>query len=218
MTDGDLSPRTKVEKLGEVERVYRQLKTWLIGCVLPPGSYLSEVELARRCNTSRTPVREACNRLHQEKWIDRIRQKGYMVRPVSVREIVELYEFRRVLECFAAEKLAQVVSPGQLADLDRTIAIERQGDTPNQDFVIANERFHLKIAEYSGNQIVFDHLKLTIEYVKRIDTYSQEKSNAWLPHGEVLRAIAAHDPAASRQAMASHIDLSRDRMLKLFGS
>ncbi|HUY15707.1 MAG TPA: GntR family transcriptional regulator [Terriglobia bacterium] len=43
-----------------MERVYRTLRQWLITAKLPPGEFLSEVDLAARCKTSRTPVREAC--------------------------------------------------------------------------------------------------------------------------------------------------------------
>ncbi len=218
MDDVEVASRVTAEKPGEVERVYQLLKNWLIDCVLEPGSYLSEVELARRCQTSRTPVREACNRLSQERWIDRIRNKGYRVRPVSVREILELYEFRRVIECFAAEKVAQVATAPMLEALAEIIAVENAMQEPGPEFLAANERFHLKMAELSGNPLILAQLKLTLEYVHRIDKYSQTKSLQWLPHGQILRALAAHDAAASREAMAVHIDMSRDRMLKLFGS
>ena len=63
-----------------------------------PGDFLSEVELARQCETSRTPVREACNLLSQEKWIQRIRHKGYVLPPISIRDIIEVYEYRKLLE------------------------------------------------------------------------------------------------------------------------
>ena len=88
----------KADKLGEVERVYRILRDWLITVKLPPGEFLSEVDLAERCGTSRTPVREACTRLMQDHWLTRIRRKGFMVTPISVRDNVDLYESRRMLE------------------------------------------------------------------------------------------------------------------------
>jgi DNA-binding GntR family transcriptional regulator len=73
-------PKTNAAKEGEVNRVYRILKSWLIECELAPGAFLAEVELARRCETSRTPVREACNRLVQDGWIVSLRHRGYQAR------------------------------------------------------------------------------------------------------------------------------------------
>src|SRR5215467_11406328 len=99
--------RNHNHKMGEVERVYGILREWLVTARLSPGEFLSEADLASRCGTSRTPVREACTRLLQDKWLTRIPRKGFMVTPISVRDIVELYEYRRVLECFAAERVAE---------------------------------------------------------------------------------------------------------------
>jgi len=210
--------KSKAEKVGEVDRVYRLIKAWLLECRLPPGDILSEVELARECNTSRTPVREACNRLAQDGWITRIRQKGYIVTPVSVRDVLQLYEYRKLLECFAAEKAAQVTSAEQLVRLARCIEVEQSGDVDINEIVAANELFHLGIAEVASNQRVYSQLKLTLEYVHRLDTLSTQKSRGWIPHGEILSSLQGHKPNEARQAMASHIDYARDRMLDLLGS
>src|SRR6187549_2940361 len=109
--------KVRSEREGEVDRVYRVLKAWILEAKLRPGDFLVEVDLARQCETSRTPVREACTRLGHEGWISQIRYKGYMVPSISVREIVELYEYRKVLECFTAEKVAETATEKQVAEL-----------------------------------------------------------------------------------------------------
>src|SRR6516162_10898184 len=106
--------KAKANKLGEVERDYRILRDWLITAKLPPGEFLSEADLAERCGTSRTLVREACTRLMQDKWLSRIQRKGFMVTPISVRDIIELYEYRKLLECFTAERVAESASREQV--------------------------------------------------------------------------------------------------------
>src|SRR5262245_28958592 len=108
---------TRPKREGEVDRVYRLVKDWILQGRVRPGQFASEVELARLCKTSRTPVREACNRLAQEHWITHIRHKGYLVPPISVREIVDVYEYRKLLETFAVEKAAATITPDQLAVL-----------------------------------------------------------------------------------------------------
>src|SRR4029077_19118423 len=95
---------------GEVDRVYRLLKNCILQCEFRPGDFLAEVNLAERCETSRTPIREACNRLSQEGWISGIRHKGYVVPSISARDIVEIYEYRKLLECFNSEKAAQTAT------------------------------------------------------------------------------------------------------------
>src|SRR5437763_16770548 len=110
---------------GEVERVYRLLHEWLVSAQLPPGEFLSDIVLAKKCKTSRTPVREACSRLAQDKWLSLIPRKGYLIRPTSVRDIVELYEFRQLLECFSAEKVEQAATPECVAQLRSGGAAEK---------------------------------------------------------------------------------------------
>src|SRR5262245_33090093 len=99
--------KPKAGKESEVDRVYRLLKAAILQGEFVPGDFLSEVDLARQSETSRTPVREACTRLCHEGWISQIRYKGYMIPTISVREIFELYEYRKVLECFTAGKVAE---------------------------------------------------------------------------------------------------------------
>ena len=203
---------------GEVERVYRMLREWLIQAQLPPGEFLSEAVLAARCHTSRTPVREACTRLAQDKWLSLIPRKGYLVKPISVRDIVELYEFRKLLECFSAEKAAQTATRAQGTQLKTIVAVEGNSRPNLQRILVANEAFHLRLAEIAGNQRVIDQLRLALGYVRRLDTLCTQTVPGWIGHQEILRAIDARRPAEARKAMAAHIDLSLAKMIRLFSS
>jgi DNA-binding GntR family transcriptional regulator len=209
--------KTKVAKEAEVDRVYRLLKDWILRCEFRPGDPLGELELANRCQTSRTPIREACNRLSQEKWITRIRHKGYMVPGISIREIVEIYEFRKLLECFTAEKAAHTARPEQIKNLRRIIAIEKKPGAEISKILASNEAFHMGIGEMASNQHILDHLKTVLEYVHRLDILSTQRDAGRVPHEEILTALEARKPNEAREAMAAHIDHARDRMLKLFG-
>jgi DNA-binding GntR family transcriptional regulator len=80
----------------------------------------------------------------------------------------------------------------------------------------ASDAFHLAIAEIAGNRLVIAQLKLTLEYVHRLDRLFAQKERAWTPHGEILAALETWRPSEVRQAMAAHIDYTRDRMLRLF--
>ena len=208
--------KTPVE--GEVERVYRLLREWLITAQLPPGEFLSDAVLAQKCKTSRTPVREACSRLAQDKWLSLIPRKGYLVKPISVRDIVELYEFRKVLECFSAEKVAQASTAEHVAQLKSIVAVENNGRPDLHGILVANEAFHLRLAEIAGNQRVIDQLRLALGYVRRLDTLCTESVPGWIGHREIIRAIEARKPGEARRAMAGHVDLSLEKMIRLFSS
>ena len=210
--------RAKTSKLGEVERVYRILRDWLITAKLPPGEFLSEADLAERCGTSRTPVREACTRLMQDHWLTRIRRKGFMVTPISVRDIVDLYDYRKLLECYATEKLAQTASHEQLKELATIVARERDPAASLDQILAANQVFHRRLSEMAGNQRVLGNLDLTLGYVARLDTLCTQTVPGWIGHADILRAIEKHEPAEARLAMQVHVDASRDKMIKLFSA
>lgn len=214
------SGRTDVVKKdeGEVDRVYRLLKNWILQCEFRPGDFLTEVNLAERCETSRTPIREACNRLSQEGWISGIRHKGYVLPSISARDIVESYEYRKLLECFNAEKAAQTATREQLVHLGRILEVEKKLKIKIDDIVVANEAFHRGLGEIAGNRRVEVRLKLTLEYVHRLDVLSIQTDSVWIGHGDILAALETRKAAQARRAMAAHIDKARDRMLNLFGT
>jgi len=203
---------------GEVERVYRLLHEWRVSAQLPPGEFLSDAVLAQKCKTSRTPVREACSRLAQDKWLSLIPRKGYLVRPISVREIVELYEFRKVLECFSAEKVAQLATSEHIAQLKNIVSVETNGRPQLDKILLANAAFHLRLAEMTGNQRVIDQLRLALGYGRRLDTLCTQTVPGWIGHRDIIRAIEAHKPGEARKAMAVHIESSLEKMIRLFSS
>jgi DNA-binding GntR family transcriptional regulator len=209
---------SKTERESEVERVYRTLKSWLTESRLAPGEFLSEADLALRCKTSRTPVREAFSRLAQDGWLTRIPRKGYLVAPISIRDIVELYEYRKVLECFAAEKVARSANPAQIEELGVIVSVESEPGANLPDILAANSAFHLRLVQLSANQRVASQLSLVLCYVRRLDTICTQNVPGWIGHQEILHALKEHQPEAAEQAMARHIDLSRDKMLRLFAA
>ena len=210
--------RSKARRLGEVERVYRILHDWLVTAKIPPGEFLSEAELAEKCGTSRTPVREACTRLMQDKWLSRIRRKGFLVTPISVRDIVDMYQYRKVLECFTVEKVAQTASSEQFSELRCLVAPENNPAAELIDILRANQSFHRRLAELAGNQRVLSQVSLTLAFVARLDTLCTQTVPGWIGHADILRGIEARQPAEARRAMEVHLDDSRDKMIKLFGA
>src|ERR1700716_3563330 len=145
-----MAARNKNHKLSEVERVYGILRECLITAKLAPGEFLSEADLAERCGTSRTPGREACTRLMQDKWLSRIPRKGFLVTPISVRDIVDMYQYRKLLECFAAEKAAQAANSEQISELRSLVASENNPAAELAEILRANEAFLRRLSDLRG--------------------------------------------------------------------
>ena len=93
-----------------VERAYRDLKAGIVKGRYRPGASLSEVSLASEHGMSRTPIREGLARLWQEGYLDRVVGHGYFVARVTVQQIHDTFDVRRLLEGAAAARAAELAS------------------------------------------------------------------------------------------------------------
>lgn len=187
--------------------VYEQLKEKILTDLLRPLDSLNEKKLAQELKTSKTPVREALQRLEKEGFVENIPTKGYFVARISVHDIREIYELREILECSAARIAALN------ADRDKIKYESLEIGSPEiiHNILETNEQIHNTIIEslhnsrlvaiYEGLQ---DHVKrLRMHFVSQYKKSRIEKSI--LEHKEILRAIMAKDPSRAEEAMRTHI-------------
>src|SRR5215471_16078412 len=102
-----------------VERAYRDLKSAIVEGRYRPGASLSEVGLASEHGMSRTPIREGLARLWQEGYLDRVVGHGYFVARVTVQQIHDTLDVRRLLEGAAAARAAELATPEDIENLRR---------------------------------------------------------------------------------------------------
>lgn len=87
------------------EQVYEKLKAKIISLEFQPGEALQERTLAERLEVSRTPVREALLQLAQEGWVDLNARRSILVRDITMEDIDEIFEVRKVIEEFALREI-----------------------------------------------------------------------------------------------------------------
>src|SRR4051794_41361108 len=105
------SARRPVDDAPHVERAYRNLKAGIVEGRYRPGASLSEVGLASEHGMSRTPIREGLARLWQEGYLDRVVGHGYFVARVTVQQIHDTFDVRRLLEGAAAPPAPELATP-----------------------------------------------------------------------------------------------------------
>src|SRR3954454_5047153 len=118
----DHSPAEPSENAPHVERAYRNLKAGVVEGRYRPGAPLSEVSLASEHGMSRTPIREGLARLWQEGYLERVVGHGYFVGRVTVQQIHDTFDVRRLLEGAAAARAAELATPD---DIERLHALAR---------------------------------------------------------------------------------------------
>ena len=116
-----------------------------------PGEKLNERALAMQIDASRTPLREALNRLVSEGLVTLTAHEGFACRPLDPKEIYDLYEMRAGIEAHAARLAADRASDEEIAALEGLLEAATPQDQ-HAELIRRDVEFHEAIARLSGNQ------------------------------------------------------------------
>ncbi len=152
------------------DHAYESIKRDIIRCALVPGEEVTEAKLALRLGLGKAPVRAALARLSQEGLVRPLPRRGYLVPPVTLRDVQDIFELRMLLEPAAARMAAGRVEGERLRQLD---SICRAGYVPGDreseaDFLRANRDFHVTIAEASGNARLANTMAGLLDEMERL--------------------------------------------------
>lgn len=215
-------------------QAYQHLQRKILSGDFPAGHVISENTVAKEIGMSRTPVREAIRDLEQEGVLKQVPRYGTVVRELSRRDLVELYELREALEPFA---VAQAAGHMHAADLNlleklcdeiKAIAADVQKSAtrhPDADMMrrllSADLSFHMLLLRNSGNQrmmkIVGDSRLLTgIFATPRQEHNLDVIKETHRFHLLIFKAVRDGDAEKARSAMAEHIRASKEETLAHF--
>jgi DNA-binding GntR family transcriptional regulator len=200
------------------ERVYDQLKALSISFEFLPGDRINEIELSERLGVSRTPLREALNRLTSEGFLTMMPGKGFFRRPLDTKEIFDLYEFRQRLETAAAPLVIARASAEAISDIRSFLEVSRE-DVPTRtitDLVAFDESFHEKLMTLSGNSEmlrVLRNLNARIRFVRWIDMENGRRNTTQREHLAIIEAIAARDGDGAIALLNGHIECRLDQIV-----
>jgi len=198
-----------------VERAYHSLKAGIVEGRYRPGEPLSEVGLAAAHGMSRTPIREGLARLWQEGYLERVVGHGYFVGRVTVQQIHDTFDVRRLLEGAAAARAAELASAEEVARLRRLapVPIARQDYRASES---ANAQFHLAIATCARNTLALELIERCLLQVDRFMSlgvsFGPFQEGATEAHLAIVDAIAMRDPNAARLRMEKHLDCGSQLM------
>ena len=207
---------TKIPNLTEL--TYRSIKQSLLDGTFNERSRLTEESLATQLGISKSPVREALNRLEAEGLIYIEARRGAHVRQFTPKEIRDLYDLRAALEGHAID--AATITPKILRELgesiNRTKKLLEAGDKVGH--IEEDMRFHAMIAAAAGN----DELSRVLENVQqksllcRSRSYELSSTTAPVAHKRIYLALKSGDKTEAQVAMREHILFVRDRLLNSF--
>jgi len=179
---------------------------------LKPGDPISEKEVAARYGVSRTPVREAIQRLADERLVEIFPQSGTFVARIPYDDLPEAMVIRKALETASVRLATEKATRSQLLALATIVEQQREAAEANDRgaFHRADEAFHAKIAEISGFPGIWRQVlqvKVQVDRYRRL-TLTQEGRMAQViaDHERILAGITAGNPADAEAGMALHLD------------
>jgi len=202
-------------------QAYAALKKDILTCELDPGSTIAQSQLVKRYDFGLTPVREALKRLEQEGYVQSIPRFGYLITPITLKDVEDLYDLRLILEQSAVRMAIQRASDEQLAQIQQkaTFTYKFKNRLSYLQFLEHNISFHVSIALASGNRKLAEMLANVLNEMTRIFNLgldlrdsAEEMRNE---HIVLAAALAQRDIQLAEQIVQDQIVLSRQRVVEM---
>ena len=186
--------------------------------VYAPGDRMVESELAERFGVSRTPIREALQRLETQSLLSRD-GRSLVVASLDHNQLAELYAVRAQLEGLAARLAAQHAAPEEVRVLREMVEEDRALVDDPGALARANRRFHKQIHLASHNRYLVQQLDLVHRTMALLATTSLavegRSETAIAEHDAIVRAIETRDGDAADEALRTHISRAFETRLRL---
>jgi len=207
-----------------VDTAYEWLLGEITGFRVRSGAPLSENRIAGQLGISRTPVREALQRLEKEGLVKRSDNARFTVSQLTIAEVNDACDLLEVLDTYICKKASSKLTPEDIVLLKESVAEMQRaaGDDDRESWSAADLAFHRTVNSIAGNQLVAETVKETRRRIQRfwmraaslqsrLEACSQE-------HLVLANAIIAQDYDAIEPAVKEHIGHMRHRMLEMLES
>ncbi|UPY36511.1 GntR family transcriptional regulator [Sediminicoccus sp. KRV36] len=194
-----------------VDIAYEALRGMLLLYELRPAERLNEVHLAERLGLSRTPLREALNRLAAERLLVARGGQGFFVRDLDLREAMDLYELREALEATAFRLACERATPAAVNALARAWRARHRQLAREQDraaMVAEDVRFHESLCALSANAELLrtlSEVNARTTFIRWAYATGPRPELNFDEHDALLEALTSRDAASGAAILHRHI-------------
>jgi len=195
----------------DTNSVLDYIKGRVLNFSLLPGVKISDEEIAGVFGISRSPVREALNRLVEQGLVEYRRNRGFTVKVYKRKEVADHYVLREALECLAVRLATESMGTKEIKSVKKLLAtypsIIESRDITRFDQV--DEQFHDMIAFYSNNAALHRVLKLLNGIIRTIRRYDHLRfgsfENTFEEHQLIFKHMVRKDAEGAARLMSHHI-------------
>ena len=206
-----------IQKRPLKEDIFDVLHEKIISGVYKPGDWLRQEDIATQLGVSMTPVREGLDLLVSAGLAERVPYRGVRVREISLRDVIEAYGLRLVLEAVIAQESARNITPEQIQGLERMIEMMKKHDTLQEmsDERKLSREFHAAIAEASRNDLLiklyamvanaFPDWLLYEALFRNPELLADSTANTLREHIAIVEALKKKDCRKAAQRSIEHV-------------
>ena len=205
------------------DKVYEVLKKKILERELKPGDKVQVDEVAGQLGVSRTPVKDALNRLALEGLVEKVARRGTFVSTMSAKDVDDLFDLRLLMESFAAEQVLDKDKVDSfLAEMATCMAnIDKiaQSDDPDYDAYMTWNRdlhqFLVMLADNNRLLQMYESLNIPIQVARVHYLHSVESvTHTQQEHQAIYQAFENRDLEQVKRAIATHINSVRNAVLR----
>jgi DNA-binding GntR family transcriptional regulator len=197
-----------------IDAVYQRLRDAILNVQLLPNAVLPENELANMLHVSRTPVREAIQKLCGEGLVQVVPQVGTFVARMDLARIREAMFMREAVECTAMSRLAKKLPAAALDRLREIVAAHLRAvkDRDLENTLASDEAFHRYLLEVAGVPGAWRYVLEARDSHRRVRVLSHSQFNSAhrsvVQHSQMVDELAAGRPAKSMRLLREHIRMN----------
>ncbi|MBQ7758736.1 GntR family transcriptional regulator, partial [Anaerotignum sp.] len=216
------------KKITLTDKIYQDIKDDIASKVFQPGEKLNIKELARKYNVSDTPVKQALQRLADEKMVVNTPNKGMSVRALTPHELTDIFDMRLMMDTFFVKDIVTTLNYNQplrqqlidCLEAQRKFVENDDSSHKPEEFFELDMEFHTLYLTASGNQKAVDVLRDLQPFTYASGTYVSQPRyrdmECVAEHQAILDAALASDLDALRAAVTAHLDNSRKALQLIF--
>jgi DNA-binding GntR family transcriptional regulator len=205
-------------KLPLSEQAYRAIRSEILTCSIRPGQQIHQTEMVKKFEFGMTPIREALQRLTQDGLVRPIPRFGFVVTPITVDDVHELFELRIILEVAAARLAAERASDDALKTILEDARSEyeiKKNPLSYTEFLQMNIDFHCSIAIAAGNRKIAASIRTVLDELSRVFHLTLDVRDEEMQHEHiaVAKALQDRDPDQVEHLTKTQITRSKEKIL-----
>lgn len=217
----NLKNKLRISRRSVKDVVYQELKEKIIDGVFEPGEFINEEGISNELSLSRTPIREAMQRLEVEGMVIKLPNGRLQISPISIEEIDDLYDVREVLEGLIARQATQNINTEQLEEL-RIInenMLTSSKENRNDLVIKYGDDYHNLLYSVSNNKTTLRILTQLNDHIARYRRLAPKNDinrsqSAAMEHNEIFLTIEKRDYKRAEELMKKHIRNSKEAAIK----